>query len=88
MNHLNGYFYLIVTGLDFCNAPDAGPGEPHFEGLMDDMRIYNCALTAEEIAGFAFPIPSLPQWGLILLGSMLAVGASSRIVMRMRQSSR
>jgi hypothetical protein len=26
-----------------------GPDNPHFEGLMDELVIYNCDLTAEEL---------------------------------------
>src|SRR5207237_6067995 len=37
------------TGPGHCTSPIISPAEPHFQGLIDDVQVYNRALSADEI---------------------------------------
>lgn len=56
------------TSADFAVGHDNryGSGERHFQGAVDDMRVYGRALSAEEIAALASPPPPIPTRGLLL----------------------
>jgi len=52
LHGLHGFFRLSrMTLLERCCwiTKRPGPGNPHFEGLMDELVIYNRDLTAEEL---------------------------------------
>jgi hypothetical protein len=53
VNNVSGMLSQDLTGFAIGNKPDGDANDAPFEGTVDDVRVYNCALSQAEVAWLA-----------------------------------